>query len=151
MNSNFKDLMDVFFRQITELGSLVITIVIILVSYFFHRDIAIRLFIGIVAVTIIAIIIKSLFFRERPEKKKIKTLIDRIDASSFPSVHAARITVLIYWMIIYTNNILMHIILIITGLLVAYSRIYLKKHYYWDVIAGIMIGLIVGIITNLFL
>jgi undecaprenyl-diphosphatase len=151
INNNFRDLINTFFKQITELGSLVITAVIILAAYFFHKDIAIRMFIGIIAVTIISIIIKSLFFYERPDKHKIKTLIDRIDASSFPSVHSARITVLVYWFVNYTHNIMTHVTFIIIGVLVLYSRIYLKKHYFRDVLAGMILGLIVSMITNYFI
>jgi len=148
INNNFRDLVDTFFKQITELGSLAITVVIIILTYFFDKRLSLRLFLGIASVTIISIIVKSLFFHNRPKKQKIKTLIDRIDASSFPSVHSARITIMIYLMIRYFSNIILQIFLMLIGLLVIYSRIYLKKHYFRDIIAGTLLGLIMSIIIQ---
>ena len=149
ISNNLKDLVNTFFKQITELGSLTITAVIIIIIYFLDKGLSIRLFLGILSVTIIAIIIKSLFFYDRPNKQKIRTLIDRIDASSFPSVHSARITVMIYLMISYFSNIILQIFLVIIGVLVIYSRIYLKKHYFRDIMAGTLLGLIVSMIIQL--
>jgi len=145
LQTNFKNIIKMFFEQITELGSLTIISILIIILYFFEKNLAIRLIIGIIIITIIAMIVKAIFFRARPKKQKIRTLIERIDASSFPSIHSARITFLTFWIAIYSSDIILKTILIITGILIAYSRIYLKKHYLSDVIAGIVLGLIVSI------
>ncbi len=141
--TNLKSTTDMFFHQLTELGSLVIMMIIIIILYFFEKTLAIKLFIGIILITIIATIIKALFYRPRPKKQKYKTLVERLDASSFPSIHSARITFVTMWIALVIANPILKVILIITGLLVAYSRIYLKKHHLSDVIAGIILGIIV--------
>jgi len=135
-----------FFKQITELGSLTIILIAIFFSYFFDNALAIRLFAGVATVTIISFIIKAIFFRARPNKQPVNTLVERLDASSFPSIHSARITVLAFWLIMYVNDIILKIFLGCIGVLVAYSRIYLKKHYLIDVIAGFMLAMIVNIL-----
>lgn len=145
LHANFKKLVGMFFEQITELGSITIILILIFTTYFFEKTLSIKLFIGIIIITIIAMIIKALFFKERPKKQKTNTLIERLDASSFPSIHSARITFLTFLSVIYVNNIILKSFLIVIGILVAYSRIYLKKHYLSDVIAGIILGLIVSI------
>jgi undecaprenyl-diphosphatase len=146
ISANIKSVLDIFFKQITELGSLTIITAILIFIFFFDKTLALKIFIGIVVVTIISFIIKALFFKERPTKQKFSTVVERIDASSFPSVHSARITVLVFWLFMYVNDIVLKTLLVIAGLLVAYSRIYLKKHYYSDVIGGIALGIIINII-----
>lgn len=145
LDANFKKLVKMFFEQITELGSITIILTLIFITYFFEKTLSIKLFIGIIIITIIAMIIKALFFKARPKKQKTNTLIERLDASSFPSIHSARITFLTFLCVIYVDNIILKAFLIIIGILVAYSRIYLKKHYLSDVIAGIILGLIISI------
>jgi len=143
-SSNLKNLVEIFFKQITELGSLTVIAVIIIFTYFLDVQLALKLFIGMLAATIISMIIKVLFFRPRPKKQKINTIIDRLDASSFPSVHSARITILMFLLIAYSGNLILRIFLAVIGLLVAYSRIYLKRHYYIDVIGGIILGVLIS-------
>jgi len=147
--SNFRSLLDIFFKQVTELGSLTIVLIAVLFAYFFNNILALQLFIGIASVTIVSFIIKATFFHERPKKQSVNNLIERLDASSFPSIHSARITVLVFWLIVYSSGIVLKIILVAIGLTVAYSRIYLKKHYYADVIGGIILALIASLIMYL--
>ena len=145
IRTNLENIIRMFFNQITELGSLTIIAILIVILYFFEKELSIKLFVGVIIITLIAMIIKSLFFKARPKKQKTKTLIERIDASSFPSIHSARITFLTFWITAYSKNIILKIFLVAIGIIVAYSRIYLKKHYLSDVIAGIILGLIVSI------
>ncbi|MAG02464.1 hypothetical protein CMI42_03945, partial [Candidatus Pacearchaeota archaeon] len=78
----------------------------------------------------------------RPEKQKYGNFVERIQASSFPSWHTARIVYLaIIISYLFSNNYLTILLIIIAGL-VAYSRIYLKRHDYWDVLGGIVLGII---------
>ena len=140
---NIKSISDIVFKQLTELGSITIILAIVVYSYFYNFDLSLRIFIDIIAITLIATIIKALFFHARPKKQKITTLVERIDASSFPSVHSARITALVFWLIYYSSNIILSMIIGVAGILVAYSRIYLKKHYWLDVFGGIVLGAIV--------
>jgi membrane-associated phospholipid phosphatase len=144
--SNFRNVLDIFFKQITELGSLTIVLIAILFTYFFDSILAVQLFIGVASVTLISFLIKALFFHARPKKQAMNTLVERLDASSFPSIHSARITVLVFWLIIISTDVVLKIILAIIGLTVAYSRIYLQKHYFVDVIGGIILAMIANLL-----
>jgi len=66
--------------------------------------------------------------------------VSKIDASSFPSVHAGRV-VSIGAMF---NGIFPELLglIILTGGFVLYSRIYLKKHDWVDIFGGVVLGLI---------
>lgn len=144
--SNIYSVVDMFFKQVTELGSLTIITAIIIFTWFYSTDLALKLFIAVASVTIISFAIKTIFPKDRPRKQKFTTLVEKIDASSFPSVHSARITVLTFWLALISTNILLQIFIIAIGVLVAYSRIYLKKHYYIDVFGGIILGVIINLL-----
>ena len=145
IRTNLKNIIRIFFSQITELASFSIITALIIIIYFFDKTLSIKLCIGTIIITLIAMIIKALFFKARLKKQKTRTLIERIDASSFPSIHSARITFLTFSIVAYSTSLILNIFLIILGILIAYSRIYLKKHYLSDVIAGIILGVIVSI------
>ena len=145
ISSNAKSAATLILKQITELGGLSIIVVIMIYAYFFNKTLAIQLLIGMIAVTIIASAIKLIFFRERPKKQSYTNIIERIDASSFPSVHSARITIVSFWLIFYSTNLILQIFLAVIGIIVIYSRVYLKKHYYKDVLGGIILGAIINV------
>jgi membrane-associated phospholipid phosphatase len=62
--------------------------------------------------------------------------------NSFPSGHTATaMGIASCLMIIYYKNINLRIAFLITGLLVAFSRVYLMQHFYMDILAGTLVGL----------
>jgi len=73
-------------------------------------------------------------------------------ANSFPSGHSASIfaicTVIAYS---YRNKITWQIILAVFAILIGFTRVYLCQHYLQDVIAGSLIGTLVGYYTCLLL
>ncbi|HEY0356044.1 MAG TPA: phosphatase PAP2 family protein, partial [Flavisolibacter sp.] len=88
--------------------------------------------------------LKRLFGRDRPENQ----LLEEATNFSFPSGHAL-MSVTFYGLIAYElwqrikNPFLrwaMILVVIAWILLIGYSRIYLRRHYYSDVIAGYCIG-----------
>ena len=83
------------------------------------------------------------YFKDRPRKQTFSNILERIDASSFPSLHAARVTFLggslIYF---FKNHLVTFLIMFFIGI-VFYTRILLKKHDWIDIIAGLFVGLAV--------
>jgi len=102
-----------------------------------------KLAIGLVLMQSAVIIIRTFYFKERPNKYPYKSYIERIDASSFPSLHSARITFLAIAFMNYYNEMIFSILLAALAVIVMYSRIYLKKHDLKDVLAGAILGAIV--------
>ena len=117
--------------------------VTILLLIFQKYTFALRLFLGLVIIYFITFVIRLFYFKERPQKMRYINLLEKIDASSFPSIHAARITYLFLFVLFFLSSFLNPILDILMGvvsLLVIYSRIYLFKHDIVDVIAGIILG-----------
>ena len=130
-------------RDFTSLGSLIgyilfLVFLLALGNFYLLRKAAI----GLVLIYIVIIIIRTFYFKERPEKISHKSYIESLDASSFPSLHSARISFLSAILMKYYNNIYFSTLAALIVLAVCYSRIKLKKHDFADVIFGILLGIL---------
>ena len=89
---------------------------------------------------IVVIAIKSVHYKDRPQKEEFTIFMEKMIASSFPSTHSINIT-LISILLIYTfsYNWLM-VMMPIIAFLVYLQRYISKKHFIIDIIGGILIG-----------
>jgi len=87
--------------------------------------------------------IKYLWHKPRPNGQEFQNGFEKIDAGSFPSIHASRIS-LVYLSLSYLHyiegNPILVPVFITVILVVGYSRIFLKKHFFVDVMAGYGFG-----------
>jgi|VirMetMinimDraft_7_1064189.scaffolds.fasta_scaffold92871_2 membrane-associated phospholipid phosphatase len=97
--------------------------------------------------------IKYFWHKPRPNGQQFKNGFEKIDAGSFPSIHSSRIA-FVYLSLSYiqymSGNLFIVPVFLIVILVVGYSRIFLKKHFLTDVVAGYFFGaLLFFIITFL--
>lgn len=138
------------FKIITFLGSVYFFILFTLIIYFkIDKTLSHNLILAFIISYIIAITIRMIYFKERPEKKKYEGLIPKIIASSFPSFHSINISIIWIVFSIYYKNILLIILLAILTIIIAYSRYHLKKHYPMDIVVGLIIGVLISILINI--
>jgi len=103
-----------------------------------------QLFVGIFIAVLLTVIIRTIYFKLRPNKQKAKNFLQRLDVSSFPSLHSMRAAVVAVIVgNIFQNN-LVCVLLSLGVISVGTARVLLKKHHLSDVIAGIISGLIIG-------
>lgn len=87
--------------------------------------------------------IKFLWHKPRPNGQQFDSAMEKIDAGSFPSIHAARIALvygslsIIAWQ---TDHPFFLPIAAVVIPLVGYTRIFLQKHFLTDVLAGYAFG-----------
>jgi len=128
-------------RDVTALGG---TFFFFVVLAFFlslgYTALFIQLVAGFLFTGMIITLSRILYFKPRPKPKEYTNFIERIDASSFPSWHAARIVLLAITLHFFFKNKYISVILAIVALLVCYSRIRLQKHDWIDLTAGIVLG-----------
>ncbi|HLD39863.1 MAG TPA: phosphatase PAP2 family protein [Candidatus Nanoarchaeia archaeon] len=127
-----------FFRDITAIGGFAASVLLILL--FISSPLLIPLIAGSVITAGVIVLIRIFYFKNRPKKETYHTFWERIDASSFPSLHTARIVFLAILFSAYFSNRYLSILCAITAALVSYSRIYLKKHDWWDLAGGVVLG-----------
>lgn len=105
-------------------------------------------------------VIKLLFYKPRPIPYIFKNWIEKIDASSFPSIHTSNATVIglirSWWwhQSIVAGSDRFIIVPILVGVVgicaaIALSRIELKKHYPIDVLCGMMFGVLIVALLGL--
>ena len=134
-------------RDISSLGSLAnyilfCVILLALQNYYLFKI----LVAGLIIIYLIVILIRTFYFKERPKKLSHHNYMERLDASAFPSLHAARIAFLGIVLANYYKNIFFSVLASLIVLGVLYSRIYLKKHDFSDVIVGVIVGIVVSYI-----
>ena len=136
------------FEEITFFGGLFFYLFLIILFFTLGKaDYSLKLFLGLLSVYLLTFIIRIFYFKPRPEKVSYNNFLEKIDASSFPSVHAARTTFLFIFLLVFLPSSLIYIILtLILWLLVLYSRIHLKKHDIIDLIGGILTGILSSLI-----
>lgn len=99
----------------------------------------------------VAFAIRLVFPKPRPGKSaaEFRALLwyERFDASSFPSVHALRASILSFYFYEYYPSSASFALALFAVAVVSYSRVFLKKHYFADVVAGALVGLLCGVAT----
>lgn len=140
---------DAFFRDITGLGGLWVYLLFTTFSYFaLSQTLGKQLVITLALIYTVAITIRTFYFKERPNHERHKTYFEKIDASSFPSIHAARVTGIAYLLRLYLPEIFL-LATVVTAL-ICISRVYLGKHDLWDVLAGVTLGIVTGWLTSVY-
>jgi len=89
---------------------------------------------------IIAYISRATHFSQRPDKQPAKNFMEKIDASAFPSIHAARSASLAIVLMNFLNNTAASTILLFAAIIVCIMRVVMKRHYFVDVLFGFILG-----------
>jgi undecaprenyl-diphosphatase len=128
---------------ISFFGSTYISLLFLILIFFIDLNIFYNLFLVFVIAHIIVVVIRIFYFKERPIKIKHNNFFMKIYASSFPSMHAMRAIIIAYFLSTFNLNVFL-IFYWLIALLVCYSRIYLKKHYFSDVLVGALFGFLIS-------
>lgn len=104
-----------------------------------------QLNIGLIACFLTTALIRSLYYKDRPNKQSYRTFIGKLDSSSFPSMHSMRVTILFILVCYHYKNIFLILPFLFLCIMVYYSRYYLKKHYWIDIWGGLFIGFIISL------
>lgn len=144
--------LDFLMPKLTFLGNGgLIWIISAVIMLFFakYRKMGISIGVGLLEGVIIGnVLIKNLVARERPcwINETVQMLISIPKDYSFPSGHT--LSSFITATIIIHFNRRMGIAAYVLASIIAFSRLYLYVHFPTDVLAGILIGITIGIVSN---
>ncbi len=130
------------------LGGFPLYVLVLVILYIFDAKLQfLTALIGLVFSFIVTIAIRAIYFKERPVKESYKNFAGKIHASTFPSLHTMRASMLATILIAWMPNFVLGIILFLSAAGVAYSRVKFKRHFVKDAVAGYAIGVIIGLLT----
>ncbi|MBU0456919.1 MAG: phosphatase PAP2 family protein [Nanoarchaeota archaeon] len=136
-----------FIENISALGALPFFLMTISILFLLNQTkFATQLLVGIIIGHIVTYLIRLMYHKERPQPQKYNSLVERIDASSFPSLHSVRAMTFSMICAINTGYLVSYLIFGTYLLSILYSRYYLKKHDLKDIIMGAIIGLFISAI-----
>lgn len=145
--------LDRFMWLATQLGNMLTAFVVAFLFFMLnYRRLAIVIIFGTLTLWLLVEIIKALSDRDRPFLTLEKTRIIgwREKGDSFPSGHTTQIFFLMtLFMYHFQLGIGESIALYSVAALVGFTRIYIGAHYPRDVIAGIVLGSVWGILATL--
>ena len=140
---------DIIFRDITSLGSVTLFFLLGFFLFSFGKiNLSVKVISGLIITLIISSTIRLIYFKDRPQKRSFNNFISKIYASSFPSVHTTLTFFLAFTLINYSDKMFFKFFVISLAALVSYSRIYLKKHDWKDVLGGIVLAMVVFFLVN---
>ena len=145
LNSELFNKIMIFFTILGDNGMIWIAVALILFLNRKYRKIGLFSIVSLIICALaVNVILKPLIHRPRPfsELADITLLIKAPKDYSFPSGHTAASFVMVY---IFFRHIKKYFIpVLITGILIAFSRMYLTVHFPSDILVGLIIGLLSG-------
>jgi len=135
-------------QAVSGLGTFVFNVILVFIFVLTKNfSVALSLFLSLVFIMFVGFFVKFFFFRPRPDKQKFRSLLEKVDASSFPSVHAARAVAVLVILGLFFHSFFWWFFLSVLAFLVGLSRIILKRHRLIDVLAGFVLGFLVGFLV----
>ncbi|HIH12529.1 TPA: phosphatase PAP2 family protein [Candidatus Woesearchaeota archaeon] len=143
-------IVDKFFKDISPLGGGVLySLVLLVVLGLQEMALFLRLLFGFLLTGMVVVLIRSVYFKDRPQRREYHSWMEKIIASSFPSWHTAR-AVFLALTFMTLGGVYLKVVLGFIALLVGYSRIHLRRHDYWDVLGGMVLGMVTFFLGSFF-
>jgi membrane-associated phospholipid phosphatase len=138
-NSFFSYKLEEWARDITSLAN---PLILVFVPFVFLQTSSsfFTLLLALLVNEVVGSLIKLFFHKKRPNGQTYSGLLEKIDAGSFPSLHASRITLVYLTLFTNAENTILKCVFITVILLVILSRVKLKKHFWIDVLGGLVLG-----------
>jgi membrane-associated phospholipid phosphatase len=157
INKFYSPFTDFIFKYLTDLGDGLAIAVVAVILLFINIKMALQVIISGIFSGFIAQFLKKVVFGSSPRPSAFFNdlniplhYVDGVElhsAFSFPSGHSTAIFALITSLLLILNNKKWGLPLIITAILVAFSRIYLSQHFLGDIFVGSTIGVSVSLLT----
>lgn len=148
--------LDEFMVAISSLGNgaiLWICLIIVFLSTKEYKKMAQIMIIAFIGnLIIINLGLKNIVDRTRPYEyvKELELLIPKVGNASFPSGHSSYAATFATIILLMGKSKSLGIFTLVLAILISFSRLYLHVHFPSDVLAGIILGIVIGILSMKF-
>jgi membrane-associated phospholipid phosphatase len=151
---------DLFFRLVTDLGDGWAVVLLVLILLFVrYRDAILVAAVNIVSALIVQVLkhgpfaanVRPLEYFRGTNALHLVPGVTMYSYNSFPSGHAATACATCFCLGLMTSNRWTKAALAVTGVTIAFSRVYLSQHFLRDICAGAVIGMLVSLAFALIL
>ncbi len=136
------------FGEVTAFGGIFFHGIVLLLTLTLGLfELFVLLLFGFILSALITILVRTFYFKERPNKVEYSNYIEKIDSSSFPSLHTGRICYMALVVSYFFQNIYLTTLMIFLAIVTAYSRVFLKRHDYYDLAGGVVLAIVCFVIS----
>ena len=137
-----KKIISLILDDISFFGSIPFFLFIAAMAYIFGNNVLFsRMAYLFILSLIVVIAIKSIHYKDRPQKEEFSIFMEKIVASSFPSSHTIGVTSLAILVSLAYPFLQVIIPMTFIAILVYLQRYITKKHFVMDIIGGILIAI----------
>lgn len=134
-------------KHVTHFGGVFVYMFLVALFYVLNfQELSKQLFIALIVAYVVTVVIRLFYFKHRPKRQRYKNILERIDASSFPSMHSMRAGIYLVLIPHHLNSLLSLYLFSALAIGICISRFIIKKHYANDIIVGFILGLIIGLV-----
>jgi membrane-associated phospholipid phosphatase len=137
-----KKILSLILDDFSFFGSVPFYLFVTLSAYFIgNTELFLRLSYGFLIAFIVLLAVKTVHYKERPQKEEFNIFMERMVASSFPSSHSLGVTGLSIFLALAYPFPWLITMLSFVSVMVYLQRYVTKKHFWIDIIGGILIAI----------
>lgn len=148
-NIRHNEFFDEFFKLSTLVGDELTTVIVCVIMLFIRYRFAVLTFLAYAYSSVVVQVLKRIFDSPRPSKffeglNPIRTIegYPLYEFHSFPSGHSTNAFTLAVVLAFILPHRRLHWVIIPVAVLTAFSRVYLSQHFFQDVFAGAVLGVV---------
>ena len=140
-----KRIIEQLWNDATVFGSMMFYLFLIAFVYLIgDARLSLMLFAGFILSFAVVGAIRLVYFRNRPNKEGYDNIIEKLVASSFPSMHSMRAALMLVLFLHYYMDVWISFLFAVIAIVICISRYKIKKHYVSDIIVGFILGVLAG-------
>jgi len=155
MNEFHSSFFDFFFKYITYLGDGVMFGIAIIIFFFLNKRMSLVFAVSGVLTLLLTHLFKKIIFKGIPRPVKLigeehLHLVDGVKIAmmnSFPSGHTTTAFAIFTILILYSSKNSIQYLWLMLAILAGVSRVYLSQHFWIDIFAGSILGILIGFIS----